>query len=325
MSGQLCFKCHVSEPAIISREGKKKLYCVECFKKFSFNVFRTSVQRATLTDTVEAKEGGIIAVSGGRSSMLLLDWLCELREYQEKTTHTPWEDLIVVFVKGLDYETTAWENEACDFVHDHCVKRHVKFRVVSVAEYLSDLPAKPLVEERILLLRMILAKEAKLLQVRRVFYGGDATSLAGLTLYYLACGGAHLYWRITSEHDVVGDLLILRPLRNLLSSEAALAAHFFQVPYVQTSAVSRTDPRNVKRVIRNFLCGISVNFKSTIFNILRTVDKIPHNETLDRPLLHPAKSESRSCAVCLSEIRTENVDKLALGEVCKSCQLVLTM
>ena len=204
--------------------------------------------------------------------MLLLHWLCALRDYNVDVLKGHRCEIIAVYAILSDSPLADFDNRRIELIRDNCDKYGVKFvEHTAIRERISHLytSSRPHI-----IIRTALLEVAQNLGISDIIIGGDASLWASVTLQQLMTYDRELNFSFGRTTEISNSSThIIRPMRDLLSYETALVAHYNGISYY-----SEVPGRNSQRVsdlniFSNFLCNMQKDFKSIVFNILRTVDK----------------------------------------------------
>eukprot|EP00759_Apiculatamorpha_spiralis_P014550 PhF_6_TR21161/c0_g1_i2/m.30482/K14169/CTU2, NCS2; cytoplasmic tRNA 2-thiolation protein 2 len=262
-----CFKCKSSDGTLSSRDGPSRAYCKLCFIRFATDLFRTAFHTKCC---VPSNTPLVVAVSGGRSSMVCLNLVAELRKYNlDKDPRAQVVfDVVIVHLDEGDDETKR-------LVAAEVEKLGLKLVTVpnlcsssSLTKYTSLVDAS---DEHELIQMQTLAQIvdiAKGLNSRHVVVGNHATSCAVEALDALLHGrGRTVVSRAAHTSVLEGGVSIHRPLHDVLGTEIALLAHFKSIPFVVSPRTIITQAPSIHSLTTNFVTNVQGGFKSTVFNV----------------------------------------------------------
>ena len=219
--------------------------------------------------------------------MLLLHWLCMQRDYQLEVLKGCRCEILAIHINNLQQEAGNPDHSRLETISRFCDQQNVKLSVRSAANR-SDHgepvgPDNGSPKDNLALIDELLTAEALHADCSHILIGGDAARWASISLQSLFNfeeSDAHFgnNWSDsifrTSNTSCVP---VIRPLRDLLPAEVALAAHFQGVPYVPDATLRKQ--QHESQVFHAFLLGMQKDFKSIVFNVLRTTDKLSEAAT----------------------------------------------
>ncbi|XP_059172755.1 cytoplasmic tRNA 2-thiolation protein 2-like [Physella acuta] len=160
----------------------------------------------------------------------------------------------------------------------------------------------------------LLAAAARKLGVTKVLTAESATRLAVRILSDVAQGrGSQVSLNTGFSDERNGDVMFIRPVRDLNAKELAMYNSLFHVDSVFIPTITtKTDPgSSIERLTETFVMGLQEEFPSTVSNIKRTSEK------LDLPDV----KDSIKCCLCQSPLDTDVGLASALNAIELSKQL----
>jgi len=269
MERPLCFKCKNGIATVSSRDGPKRAYCTPCFERCMTELFRTAFHRHC---RVPPAQSVLLCLSGGTNSMALLDLVAEL--HSNLSSKDPRAN-VAFEVTCLHIEE---DPSVRDLVSAATKDRGFRLAVVKRHEISRGKDLSDTEEIARLQLRAQIIDYARSVQVTHCLVGFNGTEVAIEALNTLVHGRGRLVcsdggYSASAEG---GQVVLHRPLRDMLASEVALYAHYRKVPskVIPLPSTGTAQNTSLRRITATFIHSLQSGFRSTVFNVLQTIGKI---------------------------------------------------
>lgn len=296
----LCDKCG-NPQIIIKRKHSGQMLCQECFIETIQDKVLKNIRRQKL---MEKGDKVLVALSGGKDSVMLLDILNILRKRK----------IIEIVAVTIDEGISGYRGDGVDIAVQNTEKIGVKHRIVSFEDYigctLDEIMSSS--EDRNactycgVFRRWILNQVAKEEEATKIATGHNLDDeTQSIIMNYLE-GNIQNLTRIgvRSESSYPGFTVKVKPLREIPEKETALyvlardlPVHLAGCPYAGDS---------FRRKIGSFIKEISQEHPTIMYSTLRGFDKI-------KPVLKREFSRKVSMGVCVE------CGEPAAGKLCKAC------
>lgn len=161
---------------------------------------------------------------------------------------------------------------------------------------------------RVAKLRLLVAV-ARMKGFDKILVGDSSTRLSVRILTDMAQGrGSHVALDTTVGDKRYGDVMVIRPLRDLNAKEVSLYNVVNQVDTVFVPAITTkmSSSSSIERLTETFITGLQADFPSSVPNIVRTSEKLGQSEL---------RNSSGSCTFCQSPLDTDVGEASALRAV----------
>jgi tRNA(Ile)-lysidine synthase TilS/MesJ len=288
-----CFRCKAQPGCAASRDGKIKPYCRDCFKRFVDTTVREAFFRHC---GVPTDVPVVLAVSGGAGSMAAMRIAAAIRtenlsrgghgkiNYNLNVLHID-EGALCSRLPGTTTHTASVARtvqQTAEAAGLPCVvlplERLVDLDTAAVVH--STAPLTDREDLYHILRRDAILNAASALGAHAVVFGDNGTTSAWRSLGELVRGRGEHVRTFCGSHGLlqVGprrELFLFRPMRGILAKEAALFCRYEGIPfaYLPTPATG-TSARSIDRALETFVAGLEQQFRSIVFNILNSVDRM---------------------------------------------------
>ncbi|MDY9924405.1 TIGR00269 family protein [Methanobacterium sp.] len=296
----VCHKCG-NPQIIIKRKQSGQMLCQECFIK--------SIQEKVLKDIrkqnlVEKGDKVLVALSGGKDSVMLLDILNNLRKRRII-------DLVAVTIDEGIYD---YREDGVNIAAENAELLGVKHRIVSFKDYLghtldeimADTGDRNACTYCGVFRRWILNQVAREEGASRIATGHNLDDEAQSILMNYLEGNIQNLTRIgvRSESSYEGFTVKIKPLREIPEKETALYVVARDLPVHLAGCPYAGDSFRAK--VRDFLKEISLDHPTIMYSTLRGFDKI-------KPVLKREFSKKSSMGIC------EDCGEPSASRICKAC------
>ncbi|XP_055892702.1 cytoplasmic tRNA 2-thiolation protein 2-B-like isoform X3 [Biomphalaria glabrata] len=305
-SNDNCVKCNQSITSVSHLHGA---FCKNCFQVFVIHKFRAAIGRTKL---ITNGEDVLVACSGGDNSSALLhliqhgksesahrklrfipqvlyvDEYGALEVSSEDRMAKRAEILQVLIAAGFPVYVSSLE-QALNQKRSETTARSVFVKAIT-----SNIPLPPNVETSEL--KSILSRISSLtsledfikqlrcqlivtiateLGISKVLTAENCTKLAIQVLSCVAQGRGSQISQSTGFSDSRNNVMFIRPLRDLSSSDLAAYNKLFDVPStVNPIVIKKTSSLSIEHLTEMFVLSLLKDFPSTVNNIKRTSEKL---------------------------------------------------
>ncbi|OZJ02183.1 hypothetical protein BZG36_04321 [Bifiguratus adelaidae] len=315
-----CIKCKTRPSTVVLRHVQ---YCKDCFLFATTGKFRSAFGKSAISNTTGHK--AMVAFSGGPSSRALLHLM---KGFQHVGSHQSgqkrlFDELVICHIdetaafngsSTLDMARVVVDTEYPDFTfHGQLIEDIYEDEALSSIDKKEKLrqlfaQAGSLTAKEDLLWHIkmhLLVKAAQKLGCTRLILGDSATRIAIKVISFTAKGrGYSLPLEIGGDiHGLYPNLVILRPLKDMLAKEIAIYDHSqgllnSLVPATNFSTMA-PPTASIDRATEEFIVGLDRDFPSTVSTIVRTASKLK--------LASSMNGQSR-CALCHMPIQSGSKD-----------------
>ncbi|RHZ75829.1 hypothetical protein Glove_209g99 [Diversispora epigaea] len=173
-----------------------------------------------------------------------------------------------------------------------------KEKLQSLLECISNLTSK---EDFVWYLKLsLLIQTARKKGCTRLFLGDCSTRLATKIISLTSKGrGSSLPIEILGENNYFGDVIISRPMKDMISKEIGLYNHYlgFETVFIPSLTSLQPSKSSIERLTEDFIVGLERDYPSTVSTIARTGSKLTISNSID---------DENRCALCLMPYRNEN-------------------
>ncbi|KAK7505766.1 hypothetical protein BaRGS_00003037 [Batillaria attramentaria] len=324
-AGRECVKCQ-GTAVLVTRINDA--FCKSCFQVYVVHKFRASIGKSKL---IRDGEHVLVAFSGGASSSALLHLIEEGRSprahrklrftatviYVDETGILKWSaaerEEKELNLEKSDFSDMSDVSPICWDVTSGTGESEFQARTASterLQQLFAALPSDSAREEflRVAKTRLLLAV-ARQRGFDKILVGDCSTRLSVRILTDMAQGRGSQVALDTSIGDKrYGDVMVIRPLRDLNSKEVALYNVLNQVETVFIPALTTKTAAgsSIDRLTETFITGLQADFPSTVPNIVRTSEKLGQAEL---------NTSVGCCAFCQSPLDTDVGEASALHAV----------
>lgn len=297
---EVCDKC--GDPRIIiKRKQSGQILCQECFIRMTQDKVLRDIRRQNLVDKGDKV---LVALSGGKDSVMVLDILNNLRERK----------IIDLVAVTIDEGICGYREEGVDIARKNAELWGVKHRVVSFKDYVGRTLDEIMVDSTDrnactycgVFRRWILNQVAREEGATKIATGHNLDDEAQSILMNYMEGNIQNLTRIgiKSESSYDGFTVKIKPLREIPEKETALYVVARDLPVHLAGCPYAGDSFRAK--VRDFLKEISLDHPTIMYSTLRGFDKI-------KPVLKKEfsrKNHTGECTEC---------GEPASGQFCKAC------
>lgn len=297
---EVCDKCG-NPRIIIKRKQSGQILCQECFIRLTQDKVLRDIRRQNLVDKGDKV---LVALSGGKDSVMVLDILNNLRERR----------IIDLVAVTIDEGICGYREEGVDIARKNAELWGVKHRVVSFKDYVGRTLDEIMVDSTDrnactycgVFRRWILNQVAREEGATKIATGHNLDDEAQSILMNYMEGNIQNLTRIgiKSESSYEGFTVKIKPLREIPEKETALYVVARDLPVHLAGCPYAGDSFRAK--VRDFLKEISLDHPTIMYSTLRGFDKI-------KPVLKKEfsrKNHTGECTEC---------GEPASGQLCKAC------
>jgi len=297
---EVCDKCG-NPRIIIKRKQSGQILCQECFIRLTQDKVLRDIRRQNLVDKGDKV---LVALSGGKDSVMVLDILNNLRERR----------IIDLVAVTIDEGICGYREEGVDIARKNAELWGVKHRVVSFKDYVGRTLDEIMVDSTDrnactycgVFRRWILNQVAREEGANKIATGHNLDDEAQSILMNYMEGNIQNLTRIgiKSESSYEGFTVKIKPLREIPEKETALYVVARDLPVHLAGCPYAGDSFRAK--VRDFLKEISLDHPTIMYSTLRGFDKI-------KPVLKKEfsrKNHTGECTEC---------GETASGQLCKAC------
>ncbi|GBC00104.1 hypothetical protein RclHR1_03750003 [Rhizophagus clarus] len=328
-----CVKCKTAKAIILVRHST---YCKKCFQHVFVGKFRKNVEKSRTASNFSSGEKVMIGFSGGTSSRAMLQLISEYNEaiphkrvYSEivvchideslllnqKSTipqieqsvrkyNYPFIGLYLQDIYNSDVTKNGCYNSVIEIAIDAKISQQEDStissseKLLSLLNNISKLTAK---EDFIWYLKLCyLIDTARKNGCTRLFLGDCSTRLSIKIISLTSKGrGFSLPLETSSETDWFEDVIITRPMKDMLAKEIGIYNQFIGLDdvYIQGVTSMMHAKASIERLTEDFIVGLEKEFPSTVSTIARTGAKLTPSDSIMK--------ENR-CVVCLMPYQENN-------------------
>ena len=297
---EVCHKCG-NPQIIIKRKQSGQMLCQECFINFIQEKVLKDIRKQKL---VSKGDKVLVALSGGKDSVVLLDILNNLRKRR----------IIDLVAVTIDEGICGYREDGVEIAAQNAELIGVKHRIVSFKDYvgrtldeiMADTGDRNACTYCGVFRRWILNQVAREEGATKIATGHNLDDEAQSILMNYMEGNIQNLTRIgaKSQSSYEGFTVKIKPLREIPERETALYVMARDLPVHLAGCPYAGDSFRAK--IRDFLKDISQDHPTIMYSTLRGFDKI-------KPVLREEFSRKATTGVC-----TE-CGEPAAGELCKAC------
>jgi tRNA(Ile)-lysidine synthase TilS/MesJ len=267
----------------------------------------------------------LIGFSGGLRSLALLQCikLCNSNDIKRKI-HFKYHVLHVSDM--ILHETEQDHLEMNNYVNEICsseTNTFITFESVSINtlipgynEWMDQMPQtthSERLDAKRFMLKRALEQFALSKGYKYVVLGTDATNMAITALSNLAIARPNISMLLLFRFKLSesSQVTFLQPLREILADEIAHYLYLQKVPLTKFGKFCYPDlavKNSIQGITENFVAYLQQNYPSTVFTILRTVDKLKAENA--------QQQEDKICPICCENIITE---KYQSWNMCMGC------
>ncbi|KAJ3129543.1 Cytoplasmic tRNA 2-thiolation protein 2 [Nowakowskiella sp. JEL0407] len=302
---KICGKCRTAVPSVYVR---RSFYCRPCFNDSVIHRFRTVLQRK---DLLPDDLSVLLAYSGGPSSSTMLHLIKDFHS-QNGRKKQKFKSISVCHIDEsiLGYQTPEDIQKITAAVSDSglnltCIKLEDCFtgteteksqKFNGMMELVSDNSAR---EDLVFNIKIdLLLREARRTICKGLLMGCNATRLAIRIISQTSKGrGFALPIDIATETDYYKDVVVLRPMKEILSKEVGLYNHYNNVKFAAIkNAATGKSKHSIDRLTEDFITSLQIDFPSTVNTVCKTMQKV----TTDY------KSSTISCILCSGPVQLDS-------------------
>ncbi|MDD4810034.1 MAG: TIGR00269 family protein, partial [Methanobacterium formicicum] len=265
---EVCDKCG-NPRIIIKRKQSGQILCQECFIRLTQDKVLRDIRRQNLVDKGDKV---LVALSGGKDSVMVLDILNNLRERR----------IIDLVAVTIDEGICGYREEGVDIARKNAELWGVKHRVVSFKDYVGRTLDEIMVDSTDrnactycgVFRRWILNQVAREEGATKIATGHNLDDEAQSILMNYMEGNIQNLTRIgiKSESSYEGFTVKIKPLREIPEKETALYVVARDLPVHLAGCPYAGDSFRAK--VRDFLKEISLDHPTLMYSTLRGFDKI---------------------------------------------------
>jgi tRNA(Ile)-lysidine synthase TilS/MesJ len=275
-----CLKCKAAPAVALVLEPA----CAECFRERANRKFRAALGELGLAQG----ERVLLALSGGHGSAALLDLVARVLAFDQSQRRPPRIEPVVVHVDEADVLRMAPDEQRaatrelealCEQTGGFALRVLPLLATHARAREWIDAARSPTDREDLLqLLRDdALARFAVEQGLRWVLRGDTASRLAHAVLAHTSKGrGLAVATALSAEGQRLTHVAL--PMQGFLAKEVAFYCHLCRLPAVFRPCfctMAGDGPRaGVNVLAESFLVGLQTRFDNTVFNVVRTAQKL---------------------------------------------------
>lgn len=297
----ICERCRVREAVLTHRQLGQNL-CVDCFNR----IFERKI-RKTLSNTIEPGDHIIVAVSGGKDSIITL-----LMIERYRRSHGGFTAEALAIDEGIQ----GYRDKALEFVYKHCKRLGVRLTTASFKEYYGftvDMIASQLPKDHIrtpctycgVLRRRLLNVKARELGATKLATGHNLDDIAQAYLMNLIRGDMYSLAKLVKP-PIPREGLIRRimPLREIYERESLQYAILNKIEVYSRACRYRMGMRTIVRqyldTVEEKIPGAKYNFTKAIEDAVKPVwEKIVAGVKLKRCKICGEPTSREVCRVCI--------------------------
>lgn len=311
----VCMKCKIEKPVVIIRINDPM--CRSCFLSYATHKFRSTLGKSKL---VKANDKVLIAVSGGHTSIAMLHLVKEaLSEGAHKrlkfSPGVVFIDESVILNQNVEAAMKQLSQDIGTYQYpfyliplfkniEKATENDEKNEQEIFKENYDKIKTLTAQTNFVEMLKLqLIVHTAKEHGYNKVMVGENSTTLSMKMLCNISQGrGISLHQDIAVGDDRFSDVMIIRPMREFSSKEAAmynrlLDLKHYSIPNLHTMKESRS---SLQRQTEEFITGLQAEFPSTVSTVFRTGDKLSSDSGV--------KSSDLTCIFCQSGITSDDID-----------------
>ncbi|TPX32592.1 hypothetical protein SmJEL517_g04263 [Synchytrium microbalum] len=302
----ICIKCKKAKAIIFLHYA---VFCGECLKDKASKQFRHAIKQQSMDHLPTGKV--MVACSGGMSSSLML-YLMNESFNRNKYQRSRFTGVVVCHIDESALIEGQQDVSLGTMMGDHeYVVRRLEDVFADEAAEKSD-PAERQKTPRERLIRSLSSaskmssredliqyyRQQLLIQVARehscpyILLGDSATRTAIKIISGVCKGRGFGLPALVASESTQGDVIILKPMRDLTSKEVAVLAQLCEINVntVRSFDTGLPAKSSIDRLTEDFILGLQVDFPSTTSTVLKTGFKVETG--------HDSKAHVTQCPLC---------------------------